>query len=271
MANGQLENTLFTADEDLLPESTAPPAEPAVPRHGTVYLDEVSELAPALQAKLLQALENGRADNDSEQAAGIRIVCSTNRDLEHEVLRGNFRRDLFFRVHLPPLRARACDIQDLVAYFLAYYSAKYGRQVPPLSSALVSELKTRGWPGNVRELENLVRLYVILGSEEVITGELKNRKEPAPPDAASPLAGTTSLKSLTRKAVQELEGRVILQVLEANNWNRKRTAQSLNISYRALLYKMRDSGLIGQRDGRASHRRGTTNPAPILGRDPHRD
>jgi two-component system response regulator AtoC len=149
-------------------------------------------------------------------------------------------------LHLPPLRERAGDIPDLVAYFLDYHNRKYNCRARALSNELMSELKKYHWPGNIRELENLIKRYVILGTEEVISTDL------APRDhdffsAEIPLDGQISLKKLTRQAVHELERKVILKVLQNCHWNRKQAARALSISYRALLYKIRDAGLPSNR------------------------
>jgi two-component system response regulator AtoC len=180
------------------------------------------------------------------------VVCATNRDLQAEVEAGHFRQDLYYRIavvtiHLPPLRERAADLPDIINYLLQHHNEKYNAQAKPLSSNLVSRLQRYHWPGNIRELENLIRRYVILGTEDAIVNELI---APAPQHAFPieiPLDGDLSLKKLTRQAVRDLEGRIILKVLQANNWNRKKTARVLNISYRALLYKIRDAGISSSR------------------------
>jgi two-component system, NtrC family, response regulator AtoC len=181
----------------------------------------------------------------------VRVVCATNRKLEQEIESGTFRADLFYRInvvnlHLPPLRERASDIPELVAYFLEYHNRKYNCRARPLSGELMSELRKYHWPGNIRELENLIKRYVILGTEDVISGDL------APRDtnffnAEIPVDGQISLKKLTRQAVRELERKVILKVLQNCHWNRKQAARALSISYRALLYKIRDAGLPSNR------------------------
>jgi two-component system response regulator AtoC len=152
-------------------------------------------------------------------------------------------------LHIPPLRERRSDIPDLVDYFLAYYNQKYNCRARAVSPELVSTLQKYHWPGNIRELENLVKRYVILGSEDVISADLAPREQ----DYFNPdinIEGPISLKKLTRQAVRELERKVILKVLQANHWNRKHAARALNISYRALLYKIRDAGLPANRTSR---------------------
>ena len=221
---------------------------------GTLFLDEISELDLALQSKLLQLLQDGqfcRIGAQEDKKVEVRVVCATNRKLEEEIENGTFRADLFYRInvvnlHLPPLRERASDIPELVSYFLEYHNRKYNCRAKPLSGELIAVLGKYHWPGNIRELENLIKRYVILGSEDVISSDLA----PRPQDffnAELPLDGQISLKKLTRQAVRELERKVILKVLQTHHWNRKQAAKALSISYRALLYKIRDAGLPSNR------------------------
>ena len=224
---------------------------------GSLFLDEISELDLALQSKLLQLLQDGqfcRIGAQEDKKVEVRVVCATNRRLEEEIETGTFRQDLFYRInvvnlHLPPLRERRGDIEDLVAYFLEYYNRKYNCRARALSLDLMSALQKYHWPGNIRELENLIKRYVILGNEEVISSDLVGREQEVfNPDIN--LDGPISLKKLTRQATRELERKVILKVLQAHHWNRKQTARALSISYRALLYKIRDAGLPANRSKR---------------------
>ncbi|MBV8052097.1 MAG: sigma 54-interacting transcriptional regulator [Acidobacteriaceae bacterium] len=225
---------------------------------GTLFLDEISELDLGLQSKLLQLLQDGqfcRIGAQEDKKVEVRVVCATNRNLEHEIEAGSFRQDLFYRInvvnlHLPPLRERRGDIENLVNYFLEYYNRKFNCKARPLSSDLIGVLQKYHWPGNIRELENLMKRYVILGSEEVISSDLLARRETEFLNPEINLDGPISLKKLTRQATRELERKVILKVLQAHHWNRKQTARALNISYRALLYKIRDAGLPANRSNR---------------------
>jgi two-component system response regulator AtoC len=225
---------------------------------GTLFLDEISELDLGLQSKLLQLLQDGqfcRIGAQEDKKVEVRVVCATNRKLEQEIENGTFRSDLFYRInvvnlYLPPLRERAVDIPDLAIYFLEYHNRKYNCRAKPLSAELLNTLRKYHWPGNVRELENLIKRYVILGNEEVISADL----QPRSPDffnAEIPLDGPISLKKVTRQAVRELERKIILKVLQNHHWNRKQAAKTLSISYRALLYKIRDAGLPSNRSKRA--------------------
>ncbi len=217
---------------------------------GTLFLDEISELDMSLQSKLLQLLQDGqfcRIGAQADKKVEVRVVCATNRRLEEEIQNGTFREDLFYRINvvnlvMPPLRERRSDIAGLVSYFLDFYNRKYNCKARPLSPELMEVLQKYHWPGNIRELENLMKRYVILGSEEVISTDLQPRDE----DLLTPeinLDGPISLKKLTRQATRALERKIILKVLHSHHWNRKQTARTLNISYRALLYKIRDAGL----------------------------
>jgi two-component system, NtrC family, response regulator AtoC len=223
---------------------------------GTLFLDEIAELDSSLQAKLLQLLQDGqfcRIGAQQDKRVDVRVVCATSRELEREIKAGSFRQDLFYRinvvtVHLAPLRTRSVDIPALVDYFLDCYSQKYDIPARPLSAGTLQMMQEYNWPGNVRELENLIKRYVILGSEDAITSDLLMR------DGSRPVGemvgqGPFSLKVATRQAVRELERTIILKMLRENHWNRKQTARSLKISYRALLYKIKEAGLPPKRLG----------------------
>ena len=234
---------------------------------GTLFLDEISELDLGLQSKLLQLLQDGqfcRIGAEEDKKVEVRVVCATNRKLEQEIENGTFRADLFYRInvvnlHMPALRERASDIPDLVDYFLAYYNRKYNSRAMPISDELMAKLGKYHWPGNVRELENLIKRYVILGDEEVISSDLAPRETDFF-NAEIPIDGQISLKKLTRQAVRELERKVILKVLQAHHWNRKQSARALSISYRALLYKIRDAGLPSNRSVRRGTAENVDNP-----------
>src|ERR1700716_3649481 len=179
---------------------------------GTLFLDEISELDLGLQSKLLQLLQDGqfcRIGAQEDKKVEVRVVCATNRVLEVEIESGTFRQDLFYRINvvnlqMPPLRERRGDIPDLVTYFLEYYNRKYNCRARALSADLMAALHKYHWPGNIRELENLMKRYVILGNEEVISSDL----QPRDPDLLSPeinFDGPISLKKVTRQATRALE------------------------------------------------------------------
>jgi two-component system response regulator AtoC len=222
---------------------------------GTLFLDEISELALELQSKLLQLLQDGQfcpLGGREDKKVEARVVCATNRRLEKEVAAGHFRQDLYYRItgvvlHLPPLRERAADIPGLVAWFARIYSERYRRIIPPLSNAAMELLQAHSWPGNIRELENLSKRYVVLGSEDAITSELRAGTS-SHLEHDFPVESGLPLKKVTRDAVRMLESKIILNTLQANHWNRKRTARILKISYRALLYKLKQTGLDASHD-----------------------
>lgn len=218
--------------------------------HGTLFLDEIGDLPQALQAKLLQVLQDGkftRIGGEEDREIETRVVSATNRDLLADVDSGAFRRDLFYRINvieivLPPLRDRRADIPGLVEYFTNLYNEKFNCNARAMSPSAIAALQECRWYGNIRELENLVRRYVILGDESAILKDLTRQPETSfIPEI--PLDGELSLKKITRDAVQQIERKVILRVLQAHHWNRKRAAKVLKISYRALLYKLRNAGL----------------------------
>src|SRR5689334_13106423 len=227
---------------------------------GTLFLDEISELDLGLQSKLLQLLQDGqfcRIGAQEDKKVEVRVVCATNRILEDEIENGTFRQDLFYRINvvnlrLPALRERRADVEELAVYFLEYYNRKFNARARALSPELIGILQKYHWPGNIRELENQIKRYVILGSEEVISSDLVTH-QPDYFNAEINFDGPISLKKLTRQATRELERKIILKVLQANHWNRKQAARALSISYRALLYKIRDAGLPSNRSVRRRH------------------
>jgi two-component system, NtrC family, response regulator AtoC len=228
----------------------AKPGRVEMAHRGTLFLDEISELDPMLQAKLLQLLQDGqfsRIGSQEDKKVEVRVVSATNRELHHEIDAGNFRHDLFYRIaamtiHLPPLRERAVDLSLLCEYLLQYYNDKLNGSAPPLRPALLAKMQGYSWPGNVRQLENLIKRYVVMGTDDVILSELLQTNDR---DDFSDLSfdGPVSLKSLTRQTVRKIEARIILGALHANNWNRKKAARALDISYRALLYKLKEVGV----------------------------
>jgi two-component system, NtrC family, response regulator AtoC len=217
---------------------------------GTLFLDEIGELDLALQRKLLHVLQDFRVLRlraDDERAIDIRLICATNRDLEVEVAKGGFRTDLFYRINvlkiqMPTLRERASDVPILMNHFIQLYSTRFGGSPAPLSFSLMKSLQSYHWPGNIRELENMAKRYVVLGGEEHIPSVMRHSEE-FHPSVADVIDLTTPLRVQTKRAIQHLERKIILGVLEAHKWNRRKTARSLDISYRALLYKIKEVGL----------------------------
>jgi two-component system, NtrC family, response regulator AtoC len=226
---------------------------------GTLFLDEIGDLDLNLQAKVLQLLQDGqfsRIGDTRERRVQTRVISATNRKLDGEIEAGRFRRDLFYRInvvpiHLPPLRQRREDVAALAKYFLEQLNAKFERSAPPFPDEVLEGFAHQEWRGNIRELENLVARYAILGSLEAMNADV------SPMHVAKPLVraaagGAVSLKNIAKQAIREMESSVILKVLRDNKWNRRKAAQALNISYRALIYKIQEAGL-SQRPGRKTN------------------
>jgi two-component system response regulator AtoC len=222
---------------------------------GSLFLDEISNLDLASQARLLDMLPDGTGVTP-ENYVSMRIISSTTRNLEEEMRSGRFREELYYRINgiqlrLPPLRQRKDDISGLLDFFLKKYASLFGRPEPQLSSATVDVLLRYSWPGNIRELENVARKIVALGNEQLAVGDLSIGSAPkaaeSTPDSSSrnSLALGPSLKQASREASRHAEREMILKQLERTHWNRKRTARDLQISYKALLYKLKQLGLDG--------------------------
>jgi len=217
---------------------------------GTLFLDEIAELDASLQAKLLHALQDGhfmRIGGHEEKRMNARIICATNRALDREIETGGFRSDLFYRINvititLPPLRERREDIARLAQYLLQAFNRRFKREAPSLSAEMLDVLRHRDWPGNIRELENCMARYVVLGSEEAFDVERAERK-PHRFTWKETEDGTIPLKRISQQVTRKMERELILRVLQDNHWNRRRAAEILKISYRALLYKVRQAGL----------------------------
>jgi two-component system, NtrC family, response regulator AtoC len=269
--------------------------------HGTMFLDEIGDMSVPLQAKLLQALQDGefsRLGGKADVHVDVRVITATNCDLEGAVAAGKFREDLYFRLNvvtitIPPLRDRREEIPMLTDHFVKKYSVQYNKPFHGISSELSRMFLEYEWPGNVRQLENLIKRMVVLGSEALIVNELR---QPAstfhqsafsspsaprpvspplqpvmPPPAAATMAvplgqvgasaspvgiesvavadaaiannGNVSLKDISRSAAREAERELILRMLTKTRWNRKEAAEILGISYKALLYKIKENGL----------------------------
>jgi two-component system response regulator AtoC len=235
---------------------------------GTIFLDEISEMAPGLQAKLLQVLQDGefsRLGGESDVRVDARIIAATNRNLEDAVRKGEFREDLYYRlnvvtIHIPPLRERLDAIPLLVEHFLRMYNEQYKKRVEKLSDETLQQLMEYRWPGNVRELENMIKRMVVLGNEQTVVQELRAREVVSPAAASEKddldlvaLGADFSdghdldLKAISKRAAQIAEKKVIERVLGQTRWNRKEAAERLQISYKALLYKMKENGLSESR------------------------
>src|ERR1700732_2444407 len=224
---------------------------------GTLFLDEIAELDPSLQAKLLHVLQDGcftRIGDHEEKRMDARVICATNRRLQREIESGSFRSDLFYRINvititLPPLSERREDIPYLVEYLREQYNRRFQREVPSPSKETFHLLQQREWPGNIRELENCMARYVILGSEEAFYAD-RVEKKPFHLTYETTPEGNIPLKHIAQQVTRKMERELILKLLQANHWNRRKTAEVLKISYRALLYKVRQAGLPAKRPRR---------------------
>jgi two-component system, NtrC family, response regulator AtoC len=221
---------------------------------GTLFLDEIADLDLNLQSKLLHFLQDStfsRLGDHVERKIDARLICATNKDLEKETSEGRFRQDLFYRIHvfrlkLPLLRERREDIPALAEYFRLNYQREFGMQREGFPPEMLEYLQNLPWPGNVRELCNVVARYVLIGPDAMISVESKPKKNHAR-IRENPDGTHVTLKRMAKDAIREMERNVILETLRANQWNRRKTAEELKISYRALIYKIRDAGLISRR------------------------
>jgi two-component system, NtrC family, response regulator AtoC len=213
-----------------------------LPGEGTVYLEELADLGAQGQAQLLQAL-TPRNKNGGRAHGLVRIICGSARDLEAEVRAGNLREDLYYRIsgvclRLPPLRQRREDIPVLMEHFLRKYGRDFQRSVPVLSEETQRLFEEYSWPGNVRELENAAKAIMALGDETIAMGGLRAVLRRTGGDNG----GRVSLKQAARAASREAEKELILRALTRTRWNRRRAAEELQISYKALLYKLKQMG-----------------------------
>jgi two-component system response regulator AtoC len=209
---------------------------------GTLLLDEVAELNAACQRILVNALPDGAA-TQRPHAVGSRVISTTNRNLDDEMSSGNFRSELYYRINgvclrLPPLRERKEDIPLFVEFFLTKHASQLQRPRVAVGQGAMTKLLDYSWPGNIRELENVVKQIVVLADEDLALSGLSQPRT-AQRDAASP---SHSLKAAAKAASREAERELILKALARTRWNRKRAAQELQISYKSLLYKLKQIG-----------------------------
>ncbi len=265
-----LESELFGYERGAFTGATRPkPGKFELADGGTIFLDEIGEIALPVQAKLLQVLQDGefaRLGSQSDIRVDVRVIAATNKDLAQLVQTGRFREDLYYRlnvmaVHVPPLRQRREEIPVLVERFLREFARQYGRPAPVLSAATRERFLSYAWPGNVRELENTVRRIVVLGSDAFVADELREGAVPAagattsPPGADVAVAAAApgpappvwqegeGLRDIARRAAEAAEGLVLQEVLDRVRWNRLEAARRLRVSYKTLLTKMKLHGL----------------------------
>jgi two-component system, NtrC family, response regulator AtoC len=249
---------------------------------GTIVLDEIGEMRPALQAKLLHVLQGGqfsKLGSNKSISVDVRVVAATNRDLEAMLLRGEFREDLYYRlkvieVTVPPLRERRNEIPHLTDSFMDRYARRYKRPRNQLSPELQQRFQTYEWPGNIRELENMVKRMVILQDEQVVVRELTRARRPvpatagratgdepqalddaeelkpaddeAPPEEVLSPVVAPSLADVAKAAALKAERPIIENVLSQVQWNRRRAAEQLGVSYKTLLNRIKVCGIDPQ-------------------------
>src|SRR5579863_10264444 len=251
-----LESELFGYEPGAFTGAThAKPGKFELCNRGTILLDEIGEMPPALQAKLLHVLQDNsfsRLGSRSVIKVDVRILAATNIDIPQALAAKRLREDLYYRLNaftlqLPPLRDRKEEIPILLKHFMTRMAEHYARPQLPLSPQMLEACQAHPWPGNLRELNNFLKRYLILGDENLAAAELQRRHDgnggAARGDSAKSGEAGGGLKSLARTAKDEAEGEAIRQALEQTNWNRKQAAAILQISYKALLYKIRQYGI----------------------------
>ncbi len=265
-----LESELFGYEKGAFTGAhTSKPGRVELAHNGTLFLDEIADLQMALQSKVLHFLQDGffsRIGDQSERTVNARVICATSKDLEQEIAAGNFREDLFYRINvvrfrLPQLRERKEDIPVLAEYFRSLHQEHFAIESMPLNAEMIEYLQNSNWPGNVRELSNGMARHVLIGPEAAFGPTLMSRRTSIRTHVKD-VVGGLPLKRIAKVAIQELERSVILDSLRAHQWNRRKTAAALQISYRALIYKIRDAGLASRR-----HTRVAAPPSKILAPD----
>jgi len=240
---------------------------------GLLFLDEIGDMSLPLQSKLLHVLQGGDFSplgSEKNVKMGAWVIAATNHDLEADMVNGDFREDLYYRlstikIHIEPLRDRPEDIPHLIDYYVKNYTAQFGtkRLLTPSQKA-IDKLTAYHWPGNVRELQNVLKRLMILSNgedslDQMLAGSPARLQAPGlaasegqPPSAADffgfdiskpPDLSSLSLKKIKKKAMDHVEKEVISYVLEKTGWNRSKATKVLNISYKTLLYKIRDLGI----------------------------
>ena len=254
--NGLLESELFGFEKGAFTGAhLKKPGKFELANGGTILLDEIGEMDIAMQAKLLQVLQDGefsRLGGEGDILVNTRVITTTRNHLENSMIKGRFREDLFFRINVmaitvPPLRDRRDQIPFLSQYFLDFYNAKYERSNPSLSSETMDAFKDYDWPGNLRELENMIKRIVLFGEEKTALQDLPHKNpdgiaklEPFENVSSNSSKGKEALclKEVGKKAAEAAEREIIQSTLQKTHWNRKESARLLRVSYKALLYKI---------------------------------
>jgi two-component system, NtrC family, response regulator AtoC len=252
-----LESELFGYEAGAFTGATHPkPGKFEICNKGTILLDEIGEMPPLLQAKLLHVLQDqqfSRLGSRSVIKVDVRILAATNINIPEALASKRLREDLYYRLNaftlqVPPLRERKEEIPILLKHFMTHMAEQYARPPLPISPTLLQACLDYSWPGNLRELNNFIKRYLVLGDEQLAIQELnpKTDRAGAQFEAAGASGGEPGgggLKSLARSAKDEAEAEAIAKALDATNWNRKQAAVLLKISYKALLYKIRQYGI----------------------------
>ncbi|HDL00880.1 MAG TPA: sigma-54-dependent Fis family transcriptional regulator, partial [candidate division Zixibacteria bacterium] len=214
---------------------------------GTLFLDEIGDMSPITQTKILRVLQEGefeRVGGEKTIKVDVRIIAATNKNLEEEVKKNNFRLDLFYRlsvvpVNVPPLRDRKEDIPLLAEYFIKKYAEKNQQHIRKISPQVIDLFMRYSWPGNIRELENVIQRAVILCKEDTLMPEVL----PAAFKNLTNIQSHNSVDSLVGLSIKEVEKELILRTLEQTNHNITRTAEILGITRRGLQYKLNELGI----------------------------
>jgi two-component system, NtrC family, response regulator AtoC len=273
-----LESELFGFEQGAFTGAVrAKPGKFEMANKGTIFLDEIAEMSTHLQAKLLHVLQDhqySRLGGRHLVETDVRVLAATNVDVHEAMKTGRFREDLYYRlnvlsINVPPLRERTAEIPLLFSHFLQKYSEKFGKPATPPSKHLLEAAANYPWPGNLRELENFVKRYVILEDDEGSLRELvemsSTRQRTSPREETAPPREPQGLKALVRGLKDEAEMEAIADALEKTRWCRKDAAKMLGISYKALLYKMRQFNLDTPRARKTAGTPAADDAATVVG------
>jgi two-component system, NtrC family, response regulator AtoC len=246
-----LESELFGYEAGAFTGANKPkPGKFEMAQKGTILLDEIGEMSAPLQAKLLHVLQDGtfcRLGGRANLTADARILAATNIDVQKSIAEKRLREDLYYRLNaftmtIPALRERREEIPLLLNYFMNNMATKFGKNSLMISDRMVKECLRYHWPGNLRELGNFVKRYLVMESEDLVLEELQTKSKEGE-ESLTPSSAKGGLKAMVRSLKDDAEAREIQRALEGVNWNRKLAAAQLNISYKALLYKIKQHGL----------------------------
>ena len=247
-----LESELFGYDAGAFTgASKSKPGKFELAHKGTILLDEIGEMSAGLQAKLLHVLQDGtfsRLGGRGNVSVDARVLAATNIDVKKAIAERKLREDLYYRLNaftitVPPLRERREEIPVLLRHYMNKMARQFGKNTLPVSEKLTQECLRYHWPGNLRELGNFVKRYLVLEDEAMMVDELQIKGRDGSIDDGATASGRGGLKALVRGLKDDAEAKEIQRALDDSNWNRKVAAADLNISYKALLYKIKQHGL----------------------------